>query len=100
MEDFLVKLYNWTCAGEVKVESNSEEEMHNVMRIKHCVKFRNFTQFPGVEILWKGAVSVQFWAIRPNLFKLITVFFAVEDGKQESQDIEGENDKNTDIPNP
>ena len=23
----------------------------------HCVKYRNFTQFPGVEILWKGTVS-------------------------------------------
>ena len=26
----------------------------------HCKKYRNFTQFPGVEILWKGAVSTQF----------------------------------------
>ena len=26
----------------------------------HCKKYRNFTQFPGVEILWKGTVSTKF----------------------------------------
>ena len=30
----------------------------------HCVKYRNFPQFPGVEILRKGTVSAQFRAIR------------------------------------
>ena len=33
----------------------------------HCAKCRNFTYFPGVEILRDGAVYVQFWAIRPKL---------------------------------
>ena len=23
----------------------------------HCIKYHNFTQFPGAEILWKGSVS-------------------------------------------
>ena len=26
-------------------------------RYLHCEKYRNFTKFPGVEILWKGTVS-------------------------------------------
>ena len=26
-------------------------------QIKHCETFRNFTLFPGVEILWKGTIS-------------------------------------------
>ena len=26
----------------------------------HCKKYRNFTQFHGVEILWKGTVSTKF----------------------------------------
>ena len=30
----------------------------------HCVKCRNFTKLHGVQILWKGAVSVEFRAIR------------------------------------
>ena len=28
-----------------------------IMGIIHCVKYRNFTKFPGVGILWKGTVS-------------------------------------------
>ena len=57
----------------------------------HWKKYRNFTWFPGVEILQKGTVSAQFRAIRPKLcgncafpqnFHTrksgeITVFFAV-----------------------
>ena len=35
--------------------------------ILHYVKYRNFTQFVGVENLWKGIVSTQFQAIRPKL---------------------------------
>ena len=33
----------------------------------HHVKYRNFTQFPSVENLWKGTVCAQFWANRPKL---------------------------------
>ena len=33
----------------------------------HCEKYRDFTWFPGVEILRKGTVFVQFRAIRPKL---------------------------------
>ena len=33
----------------------------------HCVKYRNFTCFPGVVILWKHFVSTGFRAIRPKL---------------------------------
>ena len=57
----------------------------------HCVKYRNFTQFRGVEILWKGTVSRQFRVNRPKLSRncvfpqnfhtrnlgKITVFYAV-----------------------
>ena len=57
----------------------------------HCVKYRNFTQFPGVEILWKGTVSEWFRANHPKLCRNcafpqnfhtrklgeITVFYAV-----------------------
>ena len=25
--------------------------------ISHCEKYRNFTKFPGTDILWKGTVS-------------------------------------------
>ena len=55
-------------------------------------KYRNFTKFPCIEILWKGTVFAYFWANRPNLrenyafpqkfhqIKLVevTVFFAVK----------------------
>ena len=29
--------------------------------------YRNFTEFPGVEILRKGTVSAEFWVILPKL---------------------------------
>ena len=59
--------------------------------IIHCVKYRNFTQLPGVEISWKGTVSAQFRVNRPKLCRNyafpqtfhtrklgeITVFYAV-----------------------
>ena len=32
----------------------------------HGVKFRDFTLFLGMEILWKGTVSAEFWAIHPK----------------------------------
>ena len=31
------------------------------------MKYRNFTKFPGKEILWKGTVSAEFPAIRLKL---------------------------------
>ena len=31
-----------------------------------CKKYRDFTLFPGLEILWKGAVSTWFRANRRN----------------------------------
>ena len=33
----------------------------------HCIKYRIFTQFPGVEILWKGTVSAEPPVIRLKL---------------------------------
>ena len=36
---------------------------------KHCVKYRNFTQFFGVEILWEGIVSALSRAIPPETMK-------------------------------
>ena len=33
----------------------------------HRLKYRNFNQFPVVEILRKGTVSTQFLVIHPNL---------------------------------
>ena len=34
----------------------------------HCVKYRNFTYFPGVKILWEDTVSAEFRANRPKLY--------------------------------
>ena len=34
----------------------------------HCIKYRNFTSFPGVGILWEGTVSAEFLGNRPKLF--------------------------------
>ena len=56
--------------------------------VAHCEKYRHFTQFPSVEILWKGAVSAECRANRcvfPQNFharKLgeITVFYTMGDG--------------------
>ena len=31
-------------------------------------KYRIFTWFPGMEILWKDTVPAQFWAIGPKLW--------------------------------
>ena len=61
------------------------------LQFKNCVKCRRFTQFPGVEILWKDTVS-EYYANCPKLCgncafpqnfhtrKLgeITVFYAVK----------------------
>ena len=58
----------------------------------HCVKYRNFIKFSGVESLWEGTVPAVFLVNRPKLcgncaFPLnfhtkklveITVFYAVE----------------------
>ena len=33
----------------------------------HCVKYRNFTQFPDLEILWKGTVSTKLRVNHPKL---------------------------------
>ena len=33
----------------------------------HCVKYRNFTQSPGLEILWKGTVSTKLRVNHPKL---------------------------------
>ena len=42
-----------TRKGEADILPESQGRIYN-----HCVKYRNFTQFPGVENLWKGTVSV------------------------------------------
>ena len=34
----------------------------STLRTYYCVKYRNFTQFPDVEILWKHIVSAEFRA--------------------------------------
>ena len=39
----------------------------------HCVKYRNFTYFPGVEILWKDS----FAKFRQQEIGEITLFYAV-----------------------
>ena len=36
-------------------------------RFTHCIKYRNITKFPDVEILLKDRVSAMFWANRPKL---------------------------------
>ena len=35
--------------------------------LAQCIKYRSFTHFPGVEILWKGSVSAMFWVNCPKL---------------------------------
>ena len=37
-----------------------------IYRIVHCLKYRTFTKFPGVEILWKRTVSAEFPKICPK----------------------------------
>ena len=48
----------------------------------HCIKYQNFTEFSGLEVLWKCTVSAEFRAIYHKSFhtsKLgeITIFYAV-----------------------
>ena len=52
----------------------------------YCKKYRNITQFPGVDILWKGTVFTQFWALWKLCFsnfhtrklgEITVAFFAV-----------------------
>ena len=33
-------------------------------RTDHCVKYRNFNSFPGVEILWESKIYAAFQVIR------------------------------------
>ena len=49
-ETFYIKTGNF---GDILYESNC----------KHCIKYCNYTWFPGVEILWKGSVSAEFRGI-------------------------------------
>ena len=35
--------------------------------VHRCEKYRNFTLFPGAEILWKDTVSAEYWANLPKL---------------------------------
>ena len=32
--------------------------MQNIDTICHCIKYRNFTWFPGIEILWNGSFRI------------------------------------------
>ena len=73
-------------------------EKTNLRSFKHYVKYRNITNFPGVEILWKGTVSTKFRANPPKLygncafpqnlytrkFTKIAVFYAVKAAAEES----------------
>ena len=77
-------------------KGNDIEAFHpkktNLRSFENCVKYRNITNFPGAEILWKGTVSTKFRANRPKLygscafpqtlyarkFAEITVFYAVK----------------------
>ena len=48
---------------------NSEKHLNELIYWKwvaHWVKYWYFTEFPGVEILWKHTVYAEFQAIRPN----------------------------------
>ena len=55
----------WKCIQGIMKE--------NMLLVKHLSeplrKYRNFSQFPGVEILWKGIGSTWFWANCPKLSK-------------------------------
>ena len=42
------------------VNHNNHQRKFSVMTHNHCVKYRNFTEFPDVEMLWKGTVSAVF----------------------------------------
>ena len=43
--------------------------MDSVSRVSyHCVKYRNFTKFHSVKILWKDTVSAEFWVNRSKLY--------------------------------
>ena len=33
----------------------------------HCIKYRNITEFPGVEILWNRTIPAELRANRPKL---------------------------------
>ena len=45
-----------------KCINHASEFFEEKSRLKnwHCLKYRYFTSFPGVEILWKGTVSAEF----------------------------------------
>ena len=65
----------WTECGKIWTRKNSvfghflRSEMFyfNFINLQKCC---NFTQFPGVEILWKGTVYA--WVIRPKLCRHCT----------------------------
>ena len=46
---------------EMKLRS-AEKNLQVLFIFSHCVKYRNFIEFPRVEILWKPTVSTESWA--------------------------------------
>ena len=44
----------------------NQEQHWDPFGMYHYEKYRSFTRFPGVEILWKGTISVEFLALRQN----------------------------------
>ena len=40
----------------IELIGNCDNILYKV-RCKHCLKYRNFTYFSGMKILWKGTVS-------------------------------------------
>ena len=79
----LEKLWTWTLFTQcltsriicypvdIKVYFLTESvwQQFKIKKVKHLVKYRNFTLYPGVEILWKRTVSTEFRVIRPKLCK-------------------------------
>ena len=51
---------NYTCRAKNKydeIEFQFQLKVQGIPNYFHRVKYRNFTKFPGVEILWKGKVA-------------------------------------------
>ena len=65
----------------MKKLSNTEAELKKKVAYKkktcmpymHCIKYRYFTQFPGVGILWKVTVATEFQVNRQNSTEIVRV---------------------------
>ena len=62
-----IPFIDYSCETQTLILQIALQILVKILVTNHRKKCHNFTEFPGVEILWKGTVSAKFRAIHPKL---------------------------------